>query len=207
MGKLAEKKEKKRNALLDAAFELFTVKGFSQTSVSDIVKEAGVAKGTFYLYFKDKDDIRNQLISSRASLIFRDALLETDRIPAQDFEERVIAIIDHILDNFEQDHTLLAFISKHLSWGIFKNALTASPARDRNSVYRLYIEFLRASGRQFVNQELMIYMIVELISGVSYNAILFEQPESIERIKPFLYETVSNIIHQFTVPVLPALFP
>ncbi len=42
MGKIAEKKEKKRNALLDTAFELFTVKGFSQTSVSDIVKEAGL---------------------------------------------------------------------------------------------------------------------------------------------------------------------
>ncbi len=200
MGKIAEKKEKKRNALLDTAFELFTGKGFSQTSVSDIVKEAGVAKGTFYLYFKDKDDIRNRLISSRASLIFQDALLETDCIPARKFEERVIAIIDHILDSFEQNHTLLILISKHLSWGIFKNALTAGPARDKNSVYHQYTEFFRASGHQFVNQELMIYMIIELVSGVSYNAILFEQPESIEGIKPFLYETVRNIIHQFTAP-------
>lgn len=199
MGKIAEKKEKKRIALLDTAFELFTTKGFSQTSITDIVEKAGVAKGTFYLYFKDKEDIRKQLISSKASLIFKNAILETNHIPAQRFENRVIAIIDHILDNFEQDHTLLVFISKHLSWGIFKNAMAAAPNRDETSVYHLYTEFLRASGHQFADEEMMIYMIIELVSGVSYNTILFEQPKTIEEIKPFLYETICNIIHQFMV--------
>lgn len=197
MGKLAEKKEKKRIALLDTAFELFTNKGFSQTSINDIVEKAGVAKGTFYLYFKDKNDIRNQLISSKASLIFRNAFLETSQIPPQQFESRVIAMIDHILDNFEQDHTLLIFISKHLSWGIFKNALTASPNPDAHSVYRLYTEFIKESGRRFVDQELMIYMIIELVSGISYNTILFEQPKPLDAVKPFLYESIRNIIHQF----------
>lgn len=199
MGKIAEKKEKKRLTLLDAAFELFTVKGFSQTSITDIVEKAGVAKGTFYLYFKDKDDIRNQLISTKASLIFKDAILETAHIPAQKFEDRVIAIIDHILDCFEQDPTLLEFISKHLSWGIFKNALTEETEPNENSAYHMYTEFLRASGHRFVDDELMIYTIVELVSGVSYNAILFGQPRSMKEIKPFLYETIRNIIHQFMV--------
>lgn len=199
MGKLAEKKERKRITLLDTAFELFTVKGFSQTSINDIVEKAGVAKGTFYLYFKDKEDIRNQLISSKASLIFKNAVLETSHIPAQRFEERVIAIIDHILDNFEQDHILLVFISKHLSWGIFKNALTASTDKDENSVQHLYTEFIYASGHQFIDKELMIYMIIELVSGVSYNTILFEQPKPLNSIKPFLYDAIRNIIHQFMV--------
>lgn len=199
MGKLAEKKEKKRAALLDAAFELFTVKGFSQTSVNDIAEKAGVAKGTFYLYFKDKEDIRNQLISSKASLIFKNAVLETAHIPAQRFEERVIAIIDHILDIFEQDHILLVFISKHLSWGIFKNALTTSINQDESSVQHLYTEFINTSGYQFADKELMIYMIIELVSGVSYNTILFEQPKPLETIKPFLYDAIRNIIHQFMV--------
>lgn len=199
MGKIAEKKEKKRIALLNTAFELFTVKGFSQTSINDIVEKAGVAKGTFYLYFKDKNDIRNQLISSKASLIFQNAILETAHIPAQEFEDRVIAIIDHILDNFEQDHTLLIFISKHLSWGIFKNALTADSIQGESSVHHLYIDFINASGHQFIDKELMIYMIIELVSGTSYNTILFGQPKPLSAIKPFLYEAVRNIIHQFMV--------
>ena len=49
MGKAEENKLKKRESLLDTAFKLFTEKGIHNTSISDIVEQAGVAKGTFYL--------------------------------------------------------------------------------------------------------------------------------------------------------------
>ena len=58
MGRLDEKKKKKRIALLDAAYDLFTSKGVAETSISDIVQRAEMAKGTFYLYFKDKNEIQ-----------------------------------------------------------------------------------------------------------------------------------------------------
>lgn len=57
MGKLDTNKKKKRESLLNTAFSIFTSKGVSQTSISEIAERAGVAKGTFYLYFKDKYDI------------------------------------------------------------------------------------------------------------------------------------------------------
>ena len=60
MGKLDTNKKVKEDSLLNTAFSLFTTKGVSKTSISDIVNNAGVAKGTFYLYFKDKYDIRNK---------------------------------------------------------------------------------------------------------------------------------------------------
>ena len=65
MGKLESNKKKKEDALYNTAFELFTTKGTNKTTISDIVEKAGVAKGTFYLYFKDKYDIRNKLASSK----------------------------------------------------------------------------------------------------------------------------------------------
>ena len=54
MGKVDDNKKLKMNTLLQTAFDLFTGKGFAKTTVSDIVNQAGLAKGTFYLYFKDK---------------------------------------------------------------------------------------------------------------------------------------------------------
>ena len=54
MGKVEENKKQKKDLLLKTAFRLFTEKGFSKTTISDIVQEAGLAKGTFYLYFQDK---------------------------------------------------------------------------------------------------------------------------------------------------------
>ena len=63
MGKVDDNKKLKMNTLLQTAFDLFTGKGFAKTTVSDIVNQAGLAKGTFYLYFKDKYDLRDKLIA------------------------------------------------------------------------------------------------------------------------------------------------
>ena len=75
MGKLDANKKQKETSLLDTAFNLFTTKGLTKTSISDIVSNAGVAKGTFYLYFKDKYDLRNRLISHKSSQLFKQALI------------------------------------------------------------------------------------------------------------------------------------
>jgi len=52
---------KTREKLIRAAVELFAKKGFEKTTVDEIVAKAGVAKGTFYLYFKSKDDLIKEL--------------------------------------------------------------------------------------------------------------------------------------------------
>jgi AcrR family transcriptional regulator len=52
----------RKSELIEAAEELFRENGFRQTSVSDIVKKVGVAQGTFYYYFKSKDDALNAVI-------------------------------------------------------------------------------------------------------------------------------------------------
>ena len=70
MGKANLNKLQKRNALFQTAFDLFTNKGFAKTTISDIVNQAGLAKGTFYLYFKDKYDLRDKLIISQTSQHF-----------------------------------------------------------------------------------------------------------------------------------------
>ena len=56
-----EKKLAKKLRLLDAAYELFGSKGVNLTAVDEVVRLAGVAKGTFYLYFKDKYDLLDQM--------------------------------------------------------------------------------------------------------------------------------------------------
>jgi len=48
---------RRRDDLVDAAVEAFATSGVAGTSVDDIVHAAGVAKGTFYLYFESRDDI------------------------------------------------------------------------------------------------------------------------------------------------------
>jgi len=52
-----ERKEQKRRLIMQAALKIFTRKGYSPTALDEIAQEAGIAKGTLYLYFKDKEDL------------------------------------------------------------------------------------------------------------------------------------------------------
>lgn len=54
---MRNKSSEKHQRILDAAVKVFAQKGFFQSRVSEIAKEAGVADGTIYLYFKNKDDL------------------------------------------------------------------------------------------------------------------------------------------------------
>lgn len=199
MGKLDINKKQKKDALLSTAFELFTSKGIQKTSIADIVQKAGVAKGTFYLYFTDKYDVRNHLISHKASQLFfaaNQALLEST---ITDFEDKIIFLVDHIINQLNDNKSLLTFISKNLSWGIFKSALISPTNQNDLNFYDIYVELLDKSPRPLKDPEIMIFMIVELVSSTCYSSILYKEPVAIEQLKPHIYQTIRHMIKEHYV--------
>ncbi len=201
MGKIDKNKQQKRTSLLETAFGLFTSRGIHNTSISNIVESAGVAKGTFYLYFKDKYDIRNKLIAHKASEVFRRA---DEALQKQDFskfeedavyEENVVFLADNIINQFAEDKTLLRFISKKLDWGMFKNVFTADGA----DCYDIYDAVFQGDNDTYENPEIMVYMIIELVSATCYNAVLIEEPVPIETLKPYIFRTVRQIMQSHLI--------
>lgn len=218
MRKLESNKKQKKEALLNTAFELFTSKGIHKTSISDIVNSAGVAKGTFYLYFKDKYDIRNYLISKKAEQIFLAAHNALDRNAVPEIEDQIIFIIDHILDQLSTNPVLLTFISKNLSWGVFKKALIGSTGQDTSftlqadsgkneenpdddsfNFYAVYQTLIRNSNRTFSDPEIMLFMMIELVSATCYSSILYNEPVTIDKLKPHLYTQIRHIVEDHEV--------
>lgn len=61
MARISKDPNERRLEIINAAEKLFNEKGFENTAVSDIVKSIGVAQGTFYYYFKSKDDVFNAI--------------------------------------------------------------------------------------------------------------------------------------------------
>ncbi|MBO5489583.1 MAG: TetR/AcrR family transcriptional regulator [Eubacterium sp.] len=196
MSKRIENKKQKREALLCAAFDLFTSKGFQETSISEIVEKSNMAKGTFYLYFKDKYDIRDRLIEEQARLLFDAASVELKKRKFATLEEEVIFIADSVIDKLNENKILLQFISKNLSWGVFRDMLVTGRVEDDNSFYDAYQDMIRQSGRSFRNTDLMLYMIVELISSTCHNVILKQEPVALEELKPELYACISDMIRR-----------
>src|SRR5690625_6774109 len=60
--RISKTPEERKTEILDAAEHLFTTKGYSETTVNDILKIVGVAKGTFYYYFPSKEEVMHAIV-------------------------------------------------------------------------------------------------------------------------------------------------
>ncbi|WP_416150814.1 TetR/AcrR family transcriptional regulator [Salipaludibacillus sp. HK11] len=54
--------EERRNEIMDVAERLFLTKGYTGTAINDILKEIGIAKGTFYYYFQSKEEVMDAIV-------------------------------------------------------------------------------------------------------------------------------------------------
>lgn len=80
------KKQKKRK-ILEKAFELFRKNGYMDTKVEDITKALGISKGSFYTYFKTKEELLCELLESmKNSEMERYSKIEIDENPKKTLE-------------------------------------------------------------------------------------------------------------------------
>lgn len=193
MGKVDENKKKKKEALFNAAYELFTTKGINSTAISDIVEKAGVAKGTFYLYFKDKYDIKNKLIAHKTNELFAAAGAALEESGITGLEDELIFIINHIIDLLVDNKPLLNFISKNLVMGALRSTLLTGENSDRE-FYEKFLGLVEQDSYTYADVDVMLFTIVELAGSAGYNSILYNEPLPIEKYKPFLYRAVRLII-------------
>lgn len=72
--------DERRNEILDAAEKLFHTKGYEKCTINDILKEVGIAKGTFYYYFKSKKEVLNAIVSRYTTVAISraEAILQTE---------------------------------------------------------------------------------------------------------------------------------
>ncbi|KWV60557.1 transcriptional regulator [Bradyrhizobium macuxiense] len=86
-----EKSAERRAAIVAAAMDEFVARGFAATRLDDIAKRAGVAKGTIYLHFKDKESMFEELIRTAVvPLIERLAAPPPITGPVRDVVERFV---------------------------------------------------------------------------------------------------------------------
>jgi AcrR family transcriptional regulator len=85
LGKREQTKAQNRQMILDAARAVFAERGFGATTVRDIIRATSLASGTFYNYFKSKEEIY-QAIRDEAALAIRPQLRE-ERLKARTVEE------------------------------------------------------------------------------------------------------------------------
>lgn len=187
----------KENRLLEEAFKLFMSKGIKDTSIQDIVDNANVAKGTFYLYFSDKYEIRDVLIIKHSQKLFNNALKKLEKSDISDFAEQIIFIIDYVIDELTKKPLLLQFISKNLGLGIYNKfiaTLHSNVNDEKSGVYDLFLKGVEENKIKLENPTVTLFMIIELVSSTCFTCILYKDPLPINEYKPILYKEIRRML-------------
>lgn len=197
MGETAKENDKAKR-LLEEGYKLFTEKGVKKTSIQNIVEKADVAKGTFYLYFKDKYELRDVLIAKKSQKLFNDALKKLDKTDIKDFTEQIIFIIDYVIDELTRNQILLKFISKDLGLGVFSKTVMNIYTQNtdyENGLYNLFMKGVKENNIKLENPEVTLFMIVELVSSTCVTSILDKKPLPIKEYKPILFKEIRKMIN------------
>jgi len=101
--------KKREREILERAKKLFSEKGFHSLTVSDIVDSLGIARGTFYLYFKNKDDIYRRVLEELVKEISSRLKLLPRENPLRQLREN----IREVLNLFAEDRELAKLILYH----------------------------------------------------------------------------------------------
>ena len=119
----------KRRRILDAAVRVFARKGYFAARVADIAKGAGVADGTIYLYFRNKEDILVRLFDEVMSEHVVQAREAVRALPSA--SERLLAVAERHLTVLGENRDLAAVFQVELRQSIrFMERFTASWLRD-----------------------------------------------------------------------------
>lgn len=192
MDKITKKKNEKYTKILDTALGLFEKNGTHLVSIDEIVKGAGVAKGTFYLYFKDRYDLISTLIIEKASKYMS---LLRDKYEPRDFGDVSTSVrhyIEYISDFLQKNKTLCILIEKNLNTCV--NAVAQTKEGPIKELYEKIFSELINCGVSEAEARAKLYLYIELIVSSCCNAIIRETPYTIEELKPHLCQIIESSI-------------
>ena len=196
MSTVEGKKQEKRRALLDAAYELFLERGTAKTSVEDITSRAKVAKGTFYLYFQDKGAVMQALLGRVSYQLLSEACMAVEQqTELQTFPDKMVAVIDHIIEALRRDTLVLKFLERNFVWpGL--DQIEAS--RDAEPLMRKLLTVVMSSPEMVGRTEREIYQRITALGSmcmsVCYSSILEGKTDDIEAMKPVLYDIIHKAL-------------
>ena len=196
MSTVEGKKQGKRRALLEAAYELILERGTAKTIVEDITSRAQVAKGTFYLYFQDKGAVMQALLGRVSYQLLNNACEAVERQTGlETFPDKMVAVIDHIIEALRRDTVVLKFLERNFVWpGL--DQIEAS--RDAEPLMRKLLNVVLTSPEMAGRTEREVYQRITALGSmcmsVCYSSILEGKPDNIDSMKPVLYDIIRKAL-------------
>lgn len=196
MAKIEENKSEKRLKLMDAAHSLFTNGvALKPPTIDEVVKLAGVAKGTFYLYFKDKYDLMDQLFLRKLAECVNNAMEDTRKMLSDNEvgdAQKVNLFLDNVFDYIEQNGKFLPLVRDRVS-ACYRLMLKGREAELKEAYDSLIQMFLRHGYTEY-ESEMNIYMLISMLVPVCCESVAYCDPYSLDEIRRGMQRITNKLL-------------
>lgn len=165
------------------------------TAIDEVVKKAGVAKGTFYLYFRDKYDLTDQIILHKSTQLVRQVLVEVCEQGEQeglDAVGQILLLLDKLISTMAQNRPILTLLSGKLST-VYDLLMADETSEFRENAQRL-TELLMQIGLTAEQARKQLYVMLNMFCSVCCNAILSGSPYSVDELRPEIQRMAQKLL-------------
>jgi len=185
-------KKRKYDALLTKGTELYTENGLHNTSVDQITKKAGVAKGTFYLYFKNKEDFIEQIALKLNIDILKESMNKADKKLNTNAITYTLEVANQLVTYYTKNPTILKLVFRNFSWStLMKQFHKSKQVTDLYNVFRTKYADIQIEHEQ-VNY--ILFILIQLTGSICYESIINKSPAPITIMKEVLIQTIEKIL-------------
>ena len=165
------KKQKKRK-ILEKAFELFRKNGYKDTKVEDITRKLGISKGSFYTYFKTKEELLCELLESmKNSEMERYSKVEIDENPKKTLE-------NFIKERFKSFLELLNNADIGIMNSFTQNTIVGKFREEMTKFFKSFIKeniLLRYESNREYDMEIISDFIISAINNYLIKKIVYKK--------------------------------
>lgn len=193
----ANKKLEKKKKIIETAYQLFQSVGVSATAIDDVVKNAGIARGTFYLYFKDKSDLLEQLILYKSTETMK-AILRYARAGMRDddadFMTTVRRTLEMYVDFLEAHRDILAVLHKNIA--ACMREFPRFYDEEADAMYGDILQKFEREGYTAEDATQKLFIVISMVDSVCSDVILYGRPFPPAEIRAALIDAAVAVIGQ-----------
>lgn len=186
----------KKEKIMQAALKIFEKKGSEKTSVRDIMTEANLGLGTFYLYYSDKKDLKEKMVLNLAT----DIILNAEKTCTQeDPIERYISFVDYIIDYLISHPFELDLLSKNITWTLYTKIENDYGLSEADSTLQFILnkyDNLFLTSHTESEKLYILSLTLEIMMSTCKSAVLEDSILTIDEMKPVLFAIIRKIFNR-----------
>ena len=186
----------KKEKIMEAALKVFKKKGPDKASVREIMAESGFGLGTFYLYYTDKNDLKEKIVLDKAMDIIIKA---EENCEGEDPVERYISFVDYIIDYLIANPFELDLLSNNITWALYTKIEHDKRLTEADSTLQFILNKYENLFSKSYSQSQQLYILAmtfDIMMSTCKSALMEDSTLSIDEMKPVLFAVIRKIFNR-----------